>query len=145
MHLDDDNEAKCLFIKTKTKKTNAREVDGTLCRPRRTRPRPWVKIPSSGPKKRKQRNSLPELQGPIPVPGQPPGWKWGPIRGGPGVLWVWESPHARSHACGVQVVYLRTIPKSRKRIFGVTAPCVSVLLGFRDKRPAKGRRLRRRI
>ena len=40
MHLDDDNEAKCLFIKTKKKTTNAREADGALCRPRRTRPRP---------------------------------------------------------------------------------------------------------
>ena len=38
MHLDDDNEAKRLFIKTEGEK-NA-EADGALCRPRRTRPRP---------------------------------------------------------------------------------------------------------
>ena len=40
MHLDNDNEAKCLFIKTKKNTTNAREANGALCRPRLTRPRP---------------------------------------------------------------------------------------------------------
>ena len=57
------------------------------------------------------------LQGPIPAPGQLPGWGWGSKRRGSGVLWSQGSTHARSRARGVQSVRLRTIPKSRKRTF----------------------------
>ena len=95
-----------------------------------------VKIPSSGPKKRKQQN-LARARSQYPSP-HPPSSRDGDgaqnttvlaccmISGAHARVW------ARSRVRGVQIVCLRTMRKSRKRNFGVAAPCVSVFPCFSD-------------